>query len=148
MIARISDSTSSPLRQEINLSEATMAASISMVCGIVFGKRYEEGGAETKRFLQITRGLSVLTSSFFVSDYFPAFGLVDEISGRVKRADAMCKGMDEFYQELIDEHLESRREKEMKEEEDMLGVLIKLKEDDSSSNGLTWNNIKALLMVN
>ncbi|XP_042026273.1 cytochrome P450 71A1-like [Salvia splendens] len=146
MIARISDSTSSPLRQEINLSEATMAASISMVCGIVFGKRYEEGGAETKRFLQITRGLSVLTSSFFVSDYFPAFGLVDEISGRVKRADAMCKGMDEFYQELIDEHLESRREKEMKEEEDMLGVLIKLKEDDSSSNGLTWNNIKALLM--
>ncbi|XP_047978368.1 6,7,8-trihydroxycoumarin synthase-like [Salvia hispanica] len=145
MITNIS--TYSPLGQELNLSEVAMAANIHMICGIVFGKRYEEGGSEMKRFLRILEEYDVLVTSFFVSDYLPAFGLVDKISGRVKRADVMCKGMDEFYQELIDEHLESRRvKKKMEEVEDMLDVLIKLKNDESSSSGITWEIIKALLM--
>ncbi|KAG6395453.1 hypothetical protein SASPL_146098 [Salvia splendens] len=141
-------STYSSLGQELNLSEVAMAASIHMVCGIVFGKRYEEGWPEVKRFLQILEEYEVLANSFFVSDYLPMFGLVDKISGRVKRADVMCKGMDEFYQELIDEHLDSRRmKKKMEEVEDMLDVLINLKNDESSSSGITWEIIKALLMT-
>ncbi|KAG6393621.1 hypothetical protein SASPL_147865 [Salvia splendens] len=146
MITNISNC--SPLGQELNLSEMAMAASIHMVCGIVFGKRYEEGGSEMKRFLQILEESEVLATSFYVSDYFPTFGLVDKISGRVKRADVMCKGMDSFYQELIDEHLDSRSvKKKMDEVEDMLAVLIKLKNDDeSSSSGITWEIIKAILM--
>lgn len=140
MITRISSNDQAIL----NLSEVAMAASSRMVCRVAFGKRYEEAGPGMRRFHQILKGFDSLTTSFFVSDYFPGLSLVDKMSGRVNSVDAVCKVMDSFYQELIDEHLESRR---MEEEEDMLAVLIKLKEDHSSYSALTWDSIKALLMV-
>ncbi|KAG6395454.1 hypothetical protein SASPL_146099 [Salvia splendens] len=141
MITEIYSSTS----EEVDLSEVVLSTGIRILCRITFGKRYEEGGSERKVFHRILRGFDALATVFFVSNYFPAFGLVDKISGRVKRADVMCKAMDSFYQELIDEHLESKKIKD--EEEDMLAVLMKLKNDDESSSGLTWDKIKALLMV-
>ncbi|KAL1535415.1 6,7,8-trihydroxycoumarin synthase-like [Salvia divinorum] len=144
MITVISSSTS----EEVNLNEVVLATGIHILCRITFGKRlYEEGWSDTKRFLQFLKGFDALTTSFFVSDYFPAFGLVDKISGRLKRAELIFKGMDSFYQERIDEHLESRRLGKIEEVEDMVAVLMKLKNDDeSSSSGFTLENIKALLM--
>ncbi|XP_042030693.1 cytochrome P450 83B1-like [Salvia splendens] len=139
MITVISSSTT----EKVNLSEVVLSAGIHILSRITFGKRYEEGGSGAKVFHHILHGFDALATAFFVSDYFPAFGLVDKMSGRVKRADVVCKEMDSFYQELIDEHLESKK---MEEEEDMLAELMKLKNDDESSSGLTWDNIKALLM--
>ncbi|KAG6423468.1 hypothetical protein SASPL_113864 [Salvia splendens] len=96
-------------RERRQMSEVVMAASSRMVCRVAFGKRYEEGGPGMKRFYQILKGFDNLTTSFFVSDYFPALSFVDKMSGRMNSADAVCKVMDSFYQELIDEHRESRR---------------------------------------
>ncbi|KAG6420423.1 hypothetical protein SASPL_116950 [Salvia splendens] len=95
--------------EALNLSEVAMAASSRMVSRVAFGKRYEEGGPGMRRFHQILKGFDNLTTSFFVSDYFPALSFVDKMSGRMNRVDAVCKVMDSFYQELIDEHLKSRR---------------------------------------
>ncbi|XP_047944737.1 6,7,8-trihydroxycoumarin synthase-like [Salvia hispanica] len=114
-ISRMITEISSSTSKEVNLSEVVLSTGIHILSRITFGKRYEEGGSGTK------------------------------MSGRVKRADVMCKEMDSFYQELIDEHLESKKMEE--EEEDMLAELMKLKIDDESSSGLTLDNIKALLMV-
>ncbi|XP_057781322.1 6,7,8-trihydroxycoumarin synthase-like [Salvia miltiorrhiza] len=144
MITKIRSSCSD--NRAVNLSEATMAAASRLTSAICFGKRYEEGGSETRRYGRIVRGFDALTTAFFVSDYFPALSWVDKISGKMRDADRMCKDMDSFYQELIDERLYSRARAEVEEEEDMLSVLIKLIEDKSSSTHLTWDNIKALLM--
>ncbi|XP_057781299.1 6,7,8-trihydroxycoumarin synthase-like [Salvia miltiorrhiza] len=147
MITKIRSSCSD--NRAVNLSEATMAAASRLASAICFGKRYEEGGSEARRYGRIVRGFDALMTAFFVSDYFPALSWVDKISGKMRDADRMCKDMDSFYQELIDERLDSRARVEVEEEEkekDMLSVLIKLIEDKSSSTHLTWDNIKALLM--
>ncbi|XP_047963069.1 6,7,8-trihydroxycoumarin synthase-like [Salvia hispanica] len=147
-ISRMITGISSSASGEVNVNEVVMAAGIHILCGITFGKRlYSEEWSDTKRFLEFLKGFDTLATSFFVSDYFPAFGLVDWISGKMKRAESIFKGMDSFYHERIDEHLESRRVEEVKEVEDMVAVLMKLKSDDeSSSSGITLRNIKALLM--
>ncbi|GFP83115.1 cytochrome p450 83b1 [Phtheirospermum japonicum] len=62
-----------------------------------------------------------------------------------KRYDEHGSEMQRFDElELIDEHLS--RNKKVDEEEDILDILIQLKEQKDCSVDLTWDNIKALLL--
>lgn len=134
--------------QAVNLSDIAMALGSTMICRIAFGKRYDEEGLEMKRFEKILHEAQAMMAAFFVSDYFPSFGWVDNLSGLSNRLDETFKNLDAFYQELIDDHLDPKRAKWKEEdEEDILDILIKLKEEKTCSFDLNWDHIKALLMV-
>ena len=61
------------------------------------------------------------------------------------RLEKNFKDFDLFYQELIDEHLHPKRPKSS--QEDILDILLQLKEDPSTSVDLSMDHVKALLMV-
>lgn len=75
----------------------------------------------------------------------PLFGWVDKITGMMCKLGKAFKDMDDFLQELIDEHLDSKQPKPVNP--DLLHLLIQLKEERSCSVDLTWNHIKAVIMV-
>ncbi|XP_047964302.1 6,7,8-trihydroxycoumarin synthase-like [Salvia hispanica] len=143
MVAKIQRLSESPEPRPVDLSHVAMALGSSLICKIAFGKRYEEDGPEFRRFEKLLNDAQAALMEFYVSDYFPALGWVDRVTGAIDRLDKVFYGLDSFYQELIDEHLDPRREKV--ENEDILDVLIKLKEEKLSSIDLDWNRIKALL---
>ncbi|PIN11213.1 hypothetical protein CDL12_16189 [Handroanthus impetiginosus] len=128
--------------QVVNLSEIAMALASTLICRIAFGKRYDEKGYEMRRFDKLLHEAQAMLITFFVSDYFPRFGWVDKLTGLINRLDSTFEKLDFFYQELIDEHLDSRR---VKKEDDIIDNLIKLKEHKSCSIDLSWDHIKALL---
>ncbi|KAK6118955.1 hypothetical protein DH2020_047293 [Rehmannia glutinosa] len=131
----------------VNLSEIVMALGITLICRIAFGKRYDENGSEMRRFDELLHEAQVLMGTFFVSDYFPMFGWVDKLTGLINRLDIACKNLDSFYQEQIDEHLNRDRAKQgVEDDDDILDILIQLKEQRSCSIDLNWDNIKAVLM--
>ncbi|KAL8479145.1 hypothetical protein ACS0TY_026120 [Phlomoides rotata] len=132
--------------QALNLSEIAMTLGSTMICRIAFGKRYDEDGFELKRFEKILHEAQAMMAAFFVSDYFPSFGWVDKLSGLCNRLDETFKSLDTFYQELIDEHLDRKRARSKVEGEDILDILIQLKEEKACSFDLDWDHIKALLM--
>ncbi|KAK6118954.1 hypothetical protein DH2020_047292 [Rehmannia glutinosa] len=127
----------------VNLSEMAMALGSSLICRIAFGKRYDENGSEIGRFDELLHEAQALLATFFVSDYFPAFGWVDKLTGLINRLETTFKNLDSFYQEIIDEHLGKKRD--MKEDGDILDILIQLKEENSCSVDLEWDHVKALL---
>ena len=53
--------------------------------------------------------------------------------------------MDSFYEELIEEHMDPNRPKSM--EGDIVDILLRIKENGTTSFELTLDHIKALLMV-
>ncbi|KAK6118957.1 hypothetical protein DH2020_047295 [Rehmannia glutinosa] len=145
MVTNISGFASS--NQVVNLSEMVMTLGITLICRIAFGKRYDEHGFEMRRFGELLHEAQASMATFFVSDYFPTFGWVDKLTGLINQVDTTCKNLDSFYQELIDEHLNrDRAKKGVEEDDDILDILIQLKEHKSSSIELSWDNIKALLM--
>ncbi|KAK6146362.1 hypothetical protein DH2020_020231 [Rehmannia glutinosa] len=146
MVTKISNFASDSSRQVVNLSEMAMVLGGTMICRIAFGKRYDEEGSEMRRFDELLHEAQAMMATFFVSDYYPAFGWVDKITGLSNRLETACRNLDLFYQELIDEHLDPNRPKKMEEEEDILDILIKLKQEKSCSIDLEWDHIKALLM--
>ncbi|EOY14961.1 Cytochrome P450 [Theobroma cacao] len=128
----------------VNLSEAMMYLTSTIICRIGFGKRYEEEGTERSRFHGLLNESQALLTSFFISDYFPFMGWVDRLSGLLSRLEKNYKKYEIFYQELIGEHLNPNRSKP--EQEDIVDVLLQIWKDRDFAINLTMDHIKAVLM--
>ncbi|KAL8482690.1 hypothetical protein ACS0TY_025648 [Phlomoides rotata] len=144
LIAKISSFSSS--NKVVNLIEVSMALASTLMCRTAFGKRYDERGSEIRRFDELLHDAQAILAASLLSDHIPIFSWNDKVTGLINRVERTCRNLDSFYQEIIDEHLGAKREKDFGEEDDILDVLIKLKEDESSSVVFTWDHIKALLM--
>ncbi|GLU10307.1 hypothetical protein SLE2022_271230 [Rubroshorea leprosula] len=144
-VARIIDkiSKSSAASKPINLSQAMVCLSSAFICRIAFGKRYEDEGTEISRFHGLFAETQAMLVSFFVSDYFPSMGWIDRLTGMTSRLEKVSKEMDAFCQQLIDDHLDAKREKA--EQKDIIDVLLKIMKDPESTFGFSFDNIKAIL---
>ncbi|CAN1819141.1 Cytochrome P450 83B1 [Linum perenne] len=139
MLEKISKSST-----PFNLSNAMTSLTSTIICRVAFGKRYEEEGIERSRFQSLLKETQVMFTSFYFSDHFPFLSFIDRLSGLINRLDKNFKEFDAFYQEVIDEHLDPKRDKP--EQEDILDVLLQIWKDRSFKVQLTFDNIKAILM--
>ncbi|KAM0066716.1 putative cytochrome P450 [Helianthus debilis subsp. tardiflorus] len=142
MIDRIR--TRSFTKQAVNLSEDVMILNSNIICRVAFGKRpsaynYRKKGT---RFGELTLECQLMFAYFFYRDYFPLMGWLDKLNGSIARLEKTFKGMDEFFQEVIDEHLNQNQPNKM--QDDMVDILLKLKQD--YSNDLTFDHVKGVLM--
>ncbi|PSS31281.1 Cytochrome P450 83B1 like [Actinidia chinensis var. chinensis] len=144
MIGKINKLLASSDKVLVNLSETVMALTSTIICRVAFGKRYEDEGYERSRFHSLLNEAQAMMGSFFISDYFPLMGWVDKISGLCGRLEKNFKELDLFYQEIIDDHLDPKREKS--EEDDITDVLLRLQKEKLFTIDLTWDHIKAVLM--
>ncbi|KAJ6742924.1 CYTOCHROME P450 83B1 [Salix viminalis] len=110
--------------EPLNLTEAMMSLTSTIICRIAFGKSYEDGGSE--------------------KNYFPYMGWVDRLTGLARRLEKNFKEFDAFYQQIIDEHLDPNRS--MPEHEDILDILLQIYKDRPYKTQLTFDHIKAILM--
>lgn len=130
--------------QIVNLSELVMGYSCSNICNIAFGKRYEDDDERSKsRFHSLLNEAQAMFGGFFISDYFPLFGWLDKLNGNVSRLERVFKDLDEFFEEIIKDHLYPNKPHSMRE--DIIDVLLNLKEEQCSFH-LTFDHIKAILM--
>ncbi|KAK6126615.1 hypothetical protein DH2020_039640 [Rehmannia glutinosa] len=130
--------------QATNLSATMLSLTSTFICRVAFGKMFDEEGLDKRRFDELMIESQAMQGGFFFSDYLPSFGWLDRLSGMIGRLDKVCKELDEFYQELIDEHLDPSWPKS--ENPNILDLLIKLKEEKACSIDLNWDHVKAILM--
>nr|AMZ03398.1 cytochrome P450 CYP71AT87 [Plectranthus barbatus] len=125
-----------------NMSEIAMSMASNIICGVAFGRTYDDEEYEKKKLDRMVLEAQALMVSFYFSDHFPALGWVDKVSGLLGRLDRNFKEMDGFYQQLIEEHLDPAAPK--REREDIIDLMIQLKRQKPES--ITLDHIKALLM--
>lgn len=128
-----------------NLSEILMAVSSAIICRIAFGRKYEDEGVERSRFHGLLNETQTIFLSFFVSDYIPYMGWVDKFTGLIALLEKTFKALDEFFQEVIEEHHDPNRKKES-EDGDIVDVLLDLKKQGRLSMDLTDDHIKAVIL--
>ncbi|KAG6418440.1 hypothetical protein SASPL_120644 [Salvia splendens] len=119
----------------------------NLICRIAFGRWYEYNESKPQRFGEILREAQAVMASLSVSDFFPSLSWVDRLNGYADWVETTYKNLDEFYQELIDDHLDPnmRKEKEKRKEKDMVDVLLQLKEEKSVSFHFNYRNVKEKL---
>ncbi|KAL0364617.1 UNVERIFIED_CONTAM: cytochrome [Sesamum angustifolium] len=142
MIKKIARDAS--LSRITNLSEMVVSFTSNTIYRVAFGKRCEDDGTIRSRFFDLMHETQALAGGFFVEDYLPWLRWIDRVSGMSGRLEKIFRDLDSFYQELIEEHLDSNRPKSM--QGDILDYLLGLKREGSSSVDLTLEHIKAILM--
>uniref|UniRef100_M1ASU8 Cytochrome P450 n=2 Tax=Solanum tuberosum TaxID=4113 RepID=M1ASU8_SOLTU len=142
MIKKISQQITAS--QIINLSNILITLTRTITCRIAFGIRYDEEAHEKRKFDELLTMTQDMMTHFFFSDYFPLFGWLDKLFGNIQKLEKNFKDLDEFFEELINQHLNPNRPKSM--EGDILDLLLQLRKEQSTSTGLTLDNIKAIFM--
>ncbi|KAL7092449.1 hypothetical protein ACP275_12G165200 [Erythranthe tilingii] len=131
----------------VNLTVLMLTLTSTLICRIAFGRINDEEESRKRRFDELMIEAQAMQGGFFVSDYLPSFGWVDKLSGMIDRLDRVCKDLDEFFEGLIEEHLDQTGVKSVTDNPNILDLLIQLKEEKSSSIDLTWDHVKATIMV-
>ncbi|QHO25097.1 cytochrome P450 83B1 [Arachis ipaensis] len=150
MIKEISIQASS--KSVTNLNDAILSLTNTIIYRIAFGRSYKDdkGIIVAKRLLGLLNESQALLGAFFVSDYVPFMGWIDKLRGMHSLLERSCQKFDAFLQEIVNQHLDPKRQKsdDEEEEENVIDVLLKLKNNKEQSFpfDLTYDHIKAVLM--
>ncbi|XP_015087484.1 cytochrome P450 83B1-like [Solanum pennellii] len=142
MIKKISQQAAAS--QITNLSNIVSSQTSTIICRIAFGTRYDEEAHEKRKLDQLLTLIQEMMTKFYFSDYFPLFGWLDKLFGNISILEKNFKDLDEFFEELIHQHLNPNRPKSM--EGDIIDLLLQLRKEQSPSIDLTLDNIKGILM--
>lgn len=142
MIQKISSLSSAS--EVVNLSDLLITLSGSIICRIAFGKRCNDE-VEKSRFLRLLNEAQIMFTTFFFADYFPFIGgRLDKLTGLSSRLERAFNDLDEFYNKIIDDHLDPN--KPQSDNEDIVDVLLQFRKERCFSFHLTLDHIKAVLM--
>lgn len=111
----------SPPNSVINFDEKIFALVEGIVCRVAFGKSY--GGKQFKgqKFQEVIGETMKMMDSFSAENFFPSFGwIVDLLSGHRGRLEKCFGNLDEYFERVIDDHLDLGREKLEQKDQDVL----------------------------
>ncbi|XP_043717946.1 cytochrome P450 71B10-like [Telopea speciosissima] len=119
---------------------------VRVICRVAFGKSYKGREFDNGRFEEAVNEAFAMLGGFSGTHFFPYVGwILDKFTGLHGRLEKCFQQFDDFYQNVIDEHLNYERTKS--EQEDIIDVLLKVGRDHTGPGGpLTNDYIKAILL--
>ncbi|ONK66257.1 uncharacterized protein A4U43_C06F5840 [Asparagus officinalis] len=145
----------------VDLSELFVSLSSDIICRVALGRKYIEG-VGAKKVRDMLGELGYLLGSFPIGDFIPWLGWVDNLTSLNSRARKNSKELDSFLEEVLQEHLQARRDVNgnYKEDGDFVDILLSLDEKDERigvslekdekvgvSLSLGRDSIKAIILV-
>nr|CCO62222.1 putative cytochrome P450 monooxygenase [Actaea racemosa] len=125
-----------------DLSEAILHLVNDVICRIAFGRKYQEANKKGG-FHALMQEMQELLGGFSVADFFPWLGWIHKFDGLNAKLEKNFRQLDEFYDELIEEHLDPKRPKV--EVEDFIDTLLCGQRDPSQRIALSRDQIKGVL---
>lgn len=133
-------------REAVDLSAGISAVSGDMNCMMILGRKYSDRDLDEEGFKAVFKETMELGALFNLADYFPYVGALD-LQGLNRRMKRLSKIFDEFFEKIIDDHVQSKREKKEKEREDFLDTIMAIMESGEAGFDFDRQHMKALLMV-
>ncbi|KAL5757120.1 hypothetical protein ACOSQ2_021866 [Xanthoceras sorbifolium] len=130
----------------VNMSEQVFYLLDSIICKIACGRSHQGKQFQNGKHDKVIQEAMAMLGSFSAADFFPYVGwIVDVLTGLHARREKSFHEFDEFYQMVIDEHLDPHRP--VPENEDTVDSLLRLMKNQSTEGGsLTQDHVKAILM--
>nr|WNO46801.1 cytochrome P450 736A357 [Tripterygium hypoglaucum] len=126
----------------VDVSAKVSSLSADMTCRMVFGKKYMDKDLDERGFKAVIHEGMELGATPNVNDYIPQIAWLD-LQGLRKRMKALSKVFDDFFEKIIDEHIQCRDEDKVKDFVDvMLGIVGSIETEYSINRA----NIKAIIL--
>ncbi|KAJ9566815.1 hypothetical protein OSB04_002781 [Centaurea solstitialis] len=126
----------------INLSEMIFEMMNVIACRNTIGSRYKDQAT----FIALIDELMSLAGGFDVSDLFPSIKLLHLVTRMRNKLQKIHNKVDEILDTIISDHQQHRASRLNNHNEDLLDVLLRLKDDGGLEFPLSWDNVKAVML--
>ncbi|XP_062148267.1 cytochrome P450 71AU50-like [Alnus glutinosa] len=126
----------------VDLSAKVSSLSADMSCRMVFGKKYMDKDLDEKGFKAVIHEGMQLGAIPNLGDYIPCLAPLD-LQGLTRRMKAVSKTFDDFFEKIIDEHVQSKEENKTK---DFVDVMLSFMGSEESEYRIERSNIKAIIL--
>ncbi|GFZ11985.1 hypothetical protein Acr_23g0003700 [Actinidia rufa] len=117
-----------------------------VLCRVAFGRDFSAGGDYDRHgFQKMLEEYQVLLGGLSIGDFFPSMEFTHTLTGMKSRLQDTFRRFDQFFDEVIKEHLNPMREKE--EHKDLVDVLLEIQKNGDAEMPLTMDNVKAIILV-
>ncbi|WVZ25342.1 hypothetical protein V8G54_003886 [Vigna mungo] len=127
----------------VNLSAKVSTLSANMACRMVLGKKYMDKDLDEKGFKAVMQEGMHLSATPNMGDYIPYIGALD-LQGLKKRMKVVGKIFDDFFEKIIDEHMQSQKGED--KTKDFVDVMLGFVGTEESEYRIERPNIKAILL--
>ncbi|KAM7250557.1 hypothetical protein ACFE04_022440 [Oxalis oulophora] len=122
----------------INLSKMIFSLTFETVLRAAFGMECED----LEPFKSMPEKFLEVISGFHLAEFFPSIKLLQSISGMSSELKKLHQEIDKLLQKIINEHMAKKGD----EKEDIVDVLLSLKEHGNLEHPLTMDQIKAVIL--
>ncbi|KAG2384831.1 hypothetical protein LR48_Vigan10g087000 [Vigna angularis] len=133
----------------VNLTDLFSTVSNDIVCRAALGRRYSRG--EGSKFWEPMNEMMKLLGAPVIGDCIPWLDWVGRVNGMYGRAKRLAKQLDEFFDEVVDEH-ESRRGHDVHgdddddEHNDLVDILLRIQKTNALGFQIDKTIIKAIIL--
>ncbi|KAG6499216.1 alpha-humulene 10-hydroxylase-like [Zingiber officinale] len=124
-----------------NLSQMVMSMTNELVIRAAFGNKCKHKA----EFLKLVKETASNVTSFAVADMYPSLKFLDIITGLKFKLERILAKFDKIFEEIIAEH-QVLLASEQAEEDLLIDVLLKLKDEGNLEFPITYDSIKAVVM--
>ncbi|XP_049397539.1 cytochrome P450 71AU50-like [Solanum stenotomum] len=128
-------------RVVVDLSAKISSLSADMTCLMVFGKKYTDEDLDKRGFKALVNEVEHLAATPNLGDFFPFLGVID-LQGLTRLLKDLSKVFDEFLEKIIDEHVQSRDQKQSK---DFVDTMLDIMQSGEAEFQFDRSHIKAVL---
>ncbi|XP_042483494.1 cytochrome P450 71A1-like [Macadamia integrifolia] len=144
MIEKINHSCQ--MGNSVNMTDLLLITSNNLISRVVLGGKYKGEANNESKVWQLTRDLLETFGAFCMREFFPLFGWIDRFTGLDGKINKTFEGLDAFLDQVIQEHLTSKKDDKQSNQEDFVDLLLEARTNSTFNIPLTHNNIKAILL--
>nr|GMD47747.1 premnaspirodiene oxygenase-like [Ipomoea batatas] len=145
-IHRLLDRVRSSSHSPINIFEEMSIFTSSIICRAAFGKTLKKA----KELLKVIDEILILGSSFCMADMFPSWKILHLLAGEKSRMVKVRRKADEIMGNIINQHRNNldcgKTGSGESGAEDIVDVLLKLKDSNTLPVSITDDNIKCVIL--
>ncbi|MCH91861.1 cytochrome P450 71A26-like [Trifolium medium] len=132
----------------LNLTELLSTITNDIICRVTFGKRYREGRG--MKLQEVLLEFEELLGTVCIGDYIPWLDWLGKVNGVYSRAEKCAKYLDEFLEQVIEEHISHRLRNDTvdnEEQSDLVDVLLSVQKTDAIDFPIDRTSVKAVILV-
>lgn len=128
----------------IDMSDLLGSFMMNLMCKALIGD-YPREGLTNKMLHELVAENSCLLEKFYVGDYFPFLGWLDELSGLGARTRRVAKRWDDFIDQVIEHHRLKDENGIANTDSNFINALLSLQKDGGLDTTFTRDHIKVLV---
>ncbi|PIA41507.1 hypothetical protein AQUCO_02200139v1 [Aquilegia coerulea] len=127
---------------DVNLTDLIVVIASNIISRVALGRTLEGKSESAKLLKEMAEQFGV----FSVGDMFPSLGWIDELTGLKKRMRRTSIAMHRFLDEVVQEHLMSKKEGVQADRKDLVDLLLEFEKDYTQRVEFTRENLTVIIM--